>query len=277
MHRSTRPPQGLRHHRRPRRHRSARRRGPHPRAHRSQRRRQDHRAQRDPRPHPLPGRTEGARARSLDRARSAHARRLPSSPTSPCCRAGCASRRRSTTSPACIRDSIAPRRRAFWPRPTSSAPARSGNCRRAWSTQLHLALVMAIDARLLVLDEPTLGLDILFRKQFYDSLLNDYFDRSRTIVVTTHQVEEIQHVLTDLMFINRGRIVLDCSMEDVRVALRRSDGASRASRRRAGAEADSRAPGLRPQHPALRRRRPASSSPRSATCARPASPTCSSP
>src|ERR1700683_316120 len=80
--------------------------------------------------------------------------------------------------------------------------------------QLHLALVMAIDARLLVLDEPTLGLDILYRKQFYDSLLNDYFDRSRTIVVTTHQVEDVQHVLTDLMFINRGRIVLDCSMEE---------------------------------------------------------------
>ncbi len=80
--------------------------------------------------------------------------------------------------------------------------------------QLHLALVMAIDARLLVLDEPTLGLDILFRKQFYDSLLNDYFDRNRTIVVTTHQVEEIQNVLTDLMFINRGRIVLHCSMEE---------------------------------------------------------------
>jgi ABC-2 type transport system ATP-binding protein len=80
--------------------------------------------------------------------------------------------------------------------------------------QLHLALVMAIDARLLVLDEPTLGLDILYRKQFYDSLLNDYFDRSRTIVVTTHQVEEVQDVLTDLMFINRGRIVLDCSMEE---------------------------------------------------------------
>ena len=80
--------------------------------------------------------------------------------------------------------------------------------------QLHLALVMAIDARLLVLDEPTLGLDILFRKQFYDSLLNDYFDRSRTIVVTTHQVEEIQDVLTDLMFIDRGRIVLECSMEE---------------------------------------------------------------
>ena len=80
--------------------------------------------------------------------------------------------------------------------------------------QLHLALVMAIDAKLLVLDEPTLGLDILFRKQFYDSLLNDYFDHSRTIIVTTHQVEEIQDVLTDLMFINRGRIVLECSMEE---------------------------------------------------------------
>ncbi|MGE5209483.1 MAG: ABC transporter ATP-binding protein [Alphaproteobacteria bacterium] len=80
--------------------------------------------------------------------------------------------------------------------------------------QLHLAIVMAIDARLLVLDEPTLGLDILYRKQFYDSLLNDYFDRSRTIVVTTHQVEEVQDVLTDLMFIDRGRIVLECSMEE---------------------------------------------------------------
>ncbi len=81
-------------------------------------------------------------------------------------------------------------------------------------TQLHLALVMAIDAKLLVLDEPTLGLDLLYRKQFYDSLLADYFDRSRTIVVTTHQVEDVQNVLTDLMFINRGQIVLSCSMED---------------------------------------------------------------
>jgi ABC-2 type transport system ATP-binding protein len=80
--------------------------------------------------------------------------------------------------------------------------------------QLHLAIVMAIDAKLLVLDEPTLGLDILYRKQFYDSLLNDYFDKTRTIVVTTHQVEEIQDVLTDLMFIDRGRIVLECSMEE---------------------------------------------------------------
>jgi ABC-2 type transport system ATP-binding protein len=73
---------------------------------------------------------------------------------------------------------------------------------------------MAIDAKLLVLDEPTLGLDLLYRKQFYDSLLNDYFDRTRTILVTTHQVEDVQYVLTDLMFINRGRIVLDCSMEE---------------------------------------------------------------
>lgn len=82
-------------------------------------------------------------------------------------------------------------------------------------TQMHLALVMAIDARLLVLDEPTLGLDILFRKQFYDSLLNDYYDRNRTIVVATHQVDEIEHVLTDLMFIDRGRIVFNRSMEEV--------------------------------------------------------------
>jgi ABC-2 type transport system ATP-binding protein len=80
--------------------------------------------------------------------------------------------------------------------------------------QLHLAVVMAIDARLLVLDEPTLGLDILYRKQFYDSLLNDYFDGTRTIIITTHQVDEIEDVLTDLIFIDRGRIVLECSMEE---------------------------------------------------------------
>ncbi len=81
-------------------------------------------------------------------------------------------------------------------------------------TQLHLALIMAIDAKLLVLDEPTLGLDILYRKQFYDSLLNDYYDRSRTIVVATHQVHEIQNVLTDVMFIDRGRVVFTCSMDE---------------------------------------------------------------
>jgi ABC-2 type transport system ATP-binding protein len=81
--------------------------------------------------------------------------------------------------------------------------------------QLHLALVMAIDARLLVLDEPTLGLDILYRKQFYQSLLEDYFDEHKTIIVTTHQVEEIEHILTDLMFIRDGRVVLDADMESL--------------------------------------------------------------
>ena len=81
--------------------------------------------------------------------------------------------------------------------------------------QLHLALVMAIDAKLLVLDEPTLGLDILYRKQFYSSLLNDYFDEERTILITTHQVEEVEHILTDLVFIQDGKIALESSMEEV--------------------------------------------------------------
>ncbi|WP_343126269.1 AAA family ATPase, partial [Xanthomonas fragariae] len=81
--------------------------------------------------------------------------------------------------------------------------------------QLHLALVMAIDARILVLDEPTLGLDILYRKQFYQRLLEDYFDEQKTIIVTTHQVEEIEHILTDVMFIREGRIVLTTDMEGV--------------------------------------------------------------
>jgi ABC-2 type transport system ATP-binding protein len=81
--------------------------------------------------------------------------------------------------------------------------------------QLHLAIVMAIDAKLLVLDEPTLGLDILYRKQFYQNLLEDYFDEGKTIVVTTHQVEEIEHILTDLMFIKEGKIVLSATMDEV--------------------------------------------------------------
>jgi ABC-2 type transport system ATP-binding protein len=102
----------------------------------------------------------------------------------------------------------------FLTRTTIKRASRVRELSKGMVAQLHLALVMAIDAKLLILDEPTLGLDILFRKQFYDSLLNDYFDRSRTIVVTTHQVEEVQDVLTDLMFIDRGRIVLECSMEE---------------------------------------------------------------
>jgi ABC-2 type transport system ATP-binding protein len=103
---------------------------------------------------------------------------------------------------------------AFLARTQIKRTSRVRELSKGMVTQLHLALVMAIDAKLLVLDEPTLGLDLLFRKQFYDSLLNDYFDRTRTIIVTTHQVEEIQQILTDMMFINRGRIVLSCSMED---------------------------------------------------------------
>src|SRR5438067_2131577 len=103
---------------------------------------------------------------------------------------------------------------SFLDRTTIKRTSKVRQLSKGMVAQLHLALVMAIDAKLLVLDEPTLGLDILYRKQFYDSLLNDYFDRTRTIVVTTHQVEEIQDVLTDLMFIDRGRIVLECSMEE---------------------------------------------------------------
>jgi ABC-2 type transport system ATP-binding protein len=104
---------------------------------------------------------------------------------------------------------------AFLARTTIRRDSKVKQLSKGMVAQLHLALVMAIDAKLLVLDEPTLGLDLLYRKQFYDSLLNDYFDRNRTIVVTTHQVEELQHVLTDLMFMDRGRIVLDCSMEEI--------------------------------------------------------------
>ena len=103
----------------------------------------------------------------------------------------------------------------FLAKTTIKATSKVRELSKGMVTQLHLAMVMAIDAKLLVLDEPTLGLDILFRKEFYDSLLNDYFDRSRTIVVTTHQVEEIEHVLTDVVFIDRGRIVFSRSMEEV--------------------------------------------------------------
>jgi ABC-2 type transport system ATP-binding protein len=102
---------------------------------------------------------------------------------------------------------------AFLAKTTIKRTSRVGQLSKGMVAQLHLALVMAIDAKLLVLDEPTLGLDILYRKSFYDSLLNDYFDHTRTIVVSTHQVEEIQHILTDVVFIDRGRIVLDSSMD----------------------------------------------------------------
>ena len=103
---------------------------------------------------------------------------------------------------------------AFLAKTTIKSGSKVRELSKGMVAQLHLALVMAIDAKLLVLDEPTLGLDILYRKQFYDSLLNDYFDQQRTILVTTHQVEEIQDVLTDVMFIHRGRIVFHSTMEE---------------------------------------------------------------
>jgi len=104
---------------------------------------------------------------------------------------------------------------AFLARTKLTPDQRVKQMSKGMIVQLHLALVMAIDARLLVLDEPTLGLDILYRKQFYQSLLEDYFDENKTIIVTTHQVEEIEHILTDLMFIRDGKIVLDTDMEAV--------------------------------------------------------------
>jgi ABC-2 type transport system ATP-binding protein len=93
--------------------------------------------------------------------------------------------------------------------------AKVGELSKGMITQLHLALVMAIDARLLVLDEPTLGLDLLYRRSFYEALLNDYFEHERTLLVTTHQVEEVEHLLTDLLLIRRGRIVLDAAVDDL--------------------------------------------------------------
>ena len=103
---------------------------------------------------------------------------------------------------------------AFLARTTIKRTSKVRELSKGMIAQLHLALVMSIDAKLLVLDEPTLGLDILFRKQFYDSLLNDYFDHHRTILITTHQIDEIQYILTDLLFIDRGNLVFGCSMED---------------------------------------------------------------
>jgi ABC-2 type transport system ATP-binding protein len=103
---------------------------------------------------------------------------------------------------------------AFLEKTTIRRTSKIKELSKGMVVQLHLALVMAIDAKLLVLDEPTLGLDLLYRRQFYESLLTDYFDRTRTILMTTHQVDEIQDVVTDVMFMNHGRIVLKCSMEE---------------------------------------------------------------
>jgi ABC-2 type transport system ATP-binding protein len=104
---------------------------------------------------------------------------------------------------------------AFLSKTSIRRSARVKELSKGMVTQLHLGLVMAIDARVLVLDEPTLGLDILYRKQFYDALLADFLEQPRTVIIATHQVEEIQHVLTDVVFIDRGRIVLNRSMEEI--------------------------------------------------------------
>jgi ABC-2 type transport system ATP-binding protein len=111
----------------------------------------------------------------------------------------------------------ASRARALLANAGIAGPRRMRELSKGMKTMVHLALTMAIDARLLVLDEPTLGLDILARRGFYDALVNDYMDDTRTILITTHQVEEIENLLTDVLFIDQGRIVLDCSMEDIAV------------------------------------------------------------
>ena len=108
-----------------------------------------------------------------------------------------------------------PKAEAFLQKTKISAKQKVKTMSKGMVVQLHLALVMSIEAKLLVLDEPTLGLDIIYRKDFYDNLLNDYFDNDRTIIITTHQVEEVEHILTDLLFIKEGEIVLDSSMEEL--------------------------------------------------------------
>ena len=109
----------------------------------------------------------------------------------------------------------AERCREFLARTNIPPKAQVKTLSKGMVTQLHLAIAMAIDAKLLVLDEPTLGLDILARKSFYDALINDYFDETRTLLITTHQVEEVEHLLTDLLFINRGKLVLDTPMDRI--------------------------------------------------------------
>ena len=124
-------------------------------------------------------------------------------------------------------------------------------------TQLHLALILAIDAKLLVLDEPTLGLDLLFRRSFYDNLLNDYFNKERTILVTTHQVEEIENILTDVLFIEHGKIVLNTPMDSLAERFAQLIPAAGQCRSRARAQAILGTRDLRPRRHALRRPRPA--------------------
>ena len=144
-------------------------------------------------------------------------------------------------------------------------------------TQLHLALILAIDARLLVLDEPTLGLDLLYRRQFYDTLLNDYFDKDRTILLTTHQVEEVENLFTDVIFISRGQLALNSSSRGTRQPLPAAHRGRRAGGPGARAAALLRARGVRPRRHVLRGAHAPPNSARSGSCAPPRSPICSWP
>ena len=144
-------------------------------------------------------------------------------------------------------------------------------------TQLHLALIMAIDARLLVLDEPTIGLDLLYRRKFYDTLLNDYFDKERTILLTTHQVEEVENLFTDIIFINHGQVALAASVEELGERYKQLTTTTETAPRARALQAVLRARGVRPRRHAVRGPLARPSSAPTESCARPRSPTCSSP
>ena len=148
---------------------------------------------------------------------------------------------------------------------------------KGMKTQVHLALTMAIDAKLLVLDEPTLGLDLLARRSFYDALVNDYMDDTRTILITTHQVEEVENLLTDVLFIDRGRIVLDSSLEAIASRYRRGRRQCRSTAGGAGAASLPRTSRSRQDRALLRERRCRRARCVSAKCIRRPSPICSSP
>ena len=158
-----------------------------------------------------------------------------------------------------------------------SGKRRMRELSKGMKTQVHLALTMAIDAKLLVLDEPTLGLDILARSAFYDALVNDYMDETRTILITTHQVEEVENLLTDVLFIDKGRIVLDTSLEDIATPLRGGGGGRRSSGSGARRKTVLRAPHARQGGAVFRTARSARSSRDSARSTPRASPICSSP
>ena len=200
------------------------------------------------------GRAESARLRPAPAARQADGRGVFHRRRGRAAALDQGEARRSISSPTCTRASIAAKCEAFLARTKLTPTNACAQMSKGMIVQLHLALVMAIDARLLILDEPTLGLDILYRKQFYQSLLEDYFDENKTIIVTTHQVEEVEHILTDLMFIRDGKIVLDADMDaigerfiEVMVNADRADAAR-------AAETAGRTPGVRQEHLPVRRR-----------------------